>query len=114
MNSCLAWDLREAAGTGHKDKRAPELLPLHWCGHRKDLKPQLMGNQSLEGREEVRREGKEPVQDFPSSPCSALAAARFVLSFHLVPSFPGLSDLALPPQSRMSFQGSLFSHHYDG
>lgn len=27
-------------------------MALHWCGHRKDLKPHLMLNQSVEGKEE--------------------------------------------------------------
>lgn len=85
------------AGTGQKDERAHEFLPLHWYGHRKDLKPHLMLNQSLRAKRRRGGRGRSFSRASPSSPSSALpAAARFVLNIHLVPSFPGLSDLASP------------------
>lgn len=82
------------AGTAQKHKRGHGFVALHWCGHRKDLKPHLMLKQSLEGKEEGR---KELLQNCPQlSPSALPAAARFVLNIHLVPSFPGLSDLEPP------------------
>lgn len=82
-------------------------MALHWCGHRKDLKPHLMLNQSLEGKGEGRREGKELLQIF-----SLLSTASSRICAQYSPSFPGLSHWHhLLPPSWMSFLGS-FSPYF--
>lgn len=68
-----------AAGTGQEEERGHEFLPLHCCGHRKDLKPHLGLNQSLEGKEEGRNHSQ-------TSPSSASPAQRGLCSiFTLFP-----------------------------
>lgn len=122
MNSCLPWELREQlCRTSEQQaqlRRRKELLRSCLCtGVDTDLKPQLMLNQSLEGKEELRREGKELLQDFPSSPSSALpAAAKFQYSIFNTQYSPRSilpwsirPGITFPPQSSRSFLGYFFT-----
>lgn len=73
---------------------------MHWSGHRKDLNPHLVLNQSLEAKREEGTTAKPVPALLPST-------ARSVPKTHPVPSFPALPDLAPLPRA-----GGAFWHHF--
>lgn len=115
INSSLTWDLWEqhcrTSDQQAQVKRIKEVMGFWLCtgmDTERILKPHLTLNQSLEGKEEGGREGKELLQDFPQlSQQQQQGLCSIFTSFH--PSLDSQVWHHFPPTEQDELSGVIFS-----